>query len=90
LLREELKRTKGEPPKQDDNLGSLTVQEKMLLLLKLLRDRVKVEAVLGNNEQTRNLRILAYCLKASTEEERRTFILDALGNSLDHLTRSRS
>jgi hypothetical protein len=66
-----------------NNLSSLTVQEKMLLLLKLLRDRVKVEAIMGSNAQTKNLRILAYCLKCESAEERRKFILNELGCSLD-------
>ena len=61
----------------------MTVQEKMLLLLKLLRDRVKVEAVIGNDSHARNLRILAYCLKARSDEERHQLILDELGMSLD-------
>eukprot|EP00804_Cyclotella_cryptica_P010873 CCRYP_008796-RB/>CCRYP_008796-RB protein AED:0.33 eAED:0.33 QI:434/1/1/1/1/1/3/141/677 len=87
LLREELERTKAKLPQYnaDDNLSSMTVQEKMLLLLKLLRDRVKVEAVMGNHSQARNLRILAYCLKARSDDERRKFILDELGMSLDAL-----
>lgn len=66
-----------------NNLSSLTVQEKMLLLLKLLRDRVKVEAIMGSNAQTKNLRILAYCLKCESAEEKRKFILNELGCSLD-------
>jgi hypothetical protein len=84
-LREELERTKTQLPEynEDDNFLSMTVQEKMLLLLKLLRDRVKVEAVMGNHSNARNLRILAYCLKARSDEERRKFILDELGMSLD-------
>ncbi len=82
LLRQELERTKGQLP-QIDNLESLTVQEKMLLLLKLLRDRVKVEAVMGSMKEAKNLRVLAYCLKAGSLEERRKFIVDSLGNSLD-------
>lgn len=85
VLREELERTKTQLPEydEDDNFLSMTVQEKMLLLLKLLRDRVKVEAVMGNHSNARNLRILAYCLKARSDEEKRKFILDELGMSLD-------
>eukprot|EP01083_Nonionella_stella_P136125 414046_1 len=63
----------------------MTVQEKMLLLLKLLRDRVKVEAVIGNDAHARNLKVLAYCLKAANDEERQQLILEELGNSLDSL-----
>merc|ERR1712032_487837 len=61
------------------------VQEKMLLLLTLLRDRVKVEAVVGQNPRARNLRLLAYCLKAGTDDERHQLVVEELGNSLDLL-----
>ena len=83
MLREELEKTKDGAGVQMDRLMSMTVQEKMLLLLKLLRDRVKVEAVIGNDEHARNLRVLAYCLKAANDEERHQLILEELGNSLD-------
>lgn len=66
-----------------DDITFLTLQEKILLLLNLLRERVKVEAVMGRNEQAKNLKVLAYCLKAVTVEERRKFILSELGASLD-------
>ena len=83
MLREELEKTKDSAGVMVDTLMSMTVQEKMLLLLKLLRDRIKVEAVIGNDEHARNLRILAYCLKAANDDERHQLILDELGNSLD-------
>ncbi|KAL7543331.1 hypothetical protein ACHAXR_012654 [Thalassiosira sp. AJA248-18] len=85
MLREELEKTKDSAGVQIDRLLTMTVQEKMLLLLKLLRDRVKVEAVIGNDEHARNLRILAYCLKAANDEERQRLITDEIGNSLDSL-----
>ena len=84
MLRQELEKTNnGESKQGGDSLLTMTVQEKMLLLLKLLRERVKVEAVIGNDAHARNLRILAYCLKARNDEERHQLILDELGNSLD-------
>ena len=84
MLREELEKTQdGVQAGLGDRLLSMTVQEKMLLLLKLLRDRVKVEAVVGNDAHARNLRILAYCLKAANDEERHELIFNELGNSLD-------
>jgi len=84
MLQDELRRTEYEDTqRQEEQLRSMTVQEKMLLLLKLLRDRVKVEAVIGNDTHARNLRLLAYCLKAGSDEERRTLIEDVMGNSLD-------
>ena len=83
MLREELEKTKASAGVMTDTLMSMTVQEKMLLLLKLLRDRIKVEAVIGNDEHARNLRLLAYCLKAANDDERHQLILNELGNSLD-------
>jgi len=84
IFRDELAKAKDQLSENTgDNLASLTVQEKMLLLLKLLRDRIKVEAIMGSNSQAKNLRILAYCLKAESNLERKQFILDELGNSLD-------
>lgn len=58
-------------------------KEKMLLLLKLLRDRVKVEAVVGNDQHARNLRILAYSIKAANDEQRQQLIQEELGGSMD-------
>jgi hypothetical protein len=84
ILQEELRKSEHTSiQRQEEQLRSMTVQEKMLLLLKLLRDRVKVEAVIGNDAHARNLRLLAYCLKAGSDEERRTLIQDVLGHSLD-------
>jgi len=83
MLRDELEKTKEGAGVMTDSLATMTVQEKMLLLLKLLRDRVKVEAVIGNDEHARNLRVLAYCLKAANDEERHQLIFEELGNSLD-------
>ena len=87
MLRDELEKTIEGAGVMTDSLATMTVQEKMLLLLKLLRDRVKVEAVIGNDEHARNLRVLAYCLKAANDEERHQLILEELGNSLDVSTR---
>ena len=47
----------------------MTVQEKILLLLRLLRDWVKVGGVVGNDSHARNLRVLAYALRAANDEE---------------------
>lgn len=84
MLQDELRKSEHtDTRRQEEQLRSMTVQEKMLLLLKLLRDRVKVEAVIGNDAHARNLRLLAYCLKAGNDEERQTLIKDVMGNSLD-------
>ncbi len=66
-----------------DVMATMTVQEKILLLLRLLRDRVKVEAVIRNNAHARNLRVFAYALRAVNDKERRTLISDKLEHSLD-------
>ena len=60
-----------------------TAPEQLLLLLTLLRERVKTEAAFGTDEKGRNLRLLAYCLRVSTNEDREQLILNAVGNSLD-------
>mmetsp|Transcript_14404 Transcript_14404/g.29339 ORF Transcript_14404/g.29339 Transcript_14404/m.29339 type:complete len:488 (+) Transcript_14404:593-2056(+) len=85
MLQEELHKQKDNRRQQEEDLVHMTIQEKMLLLLKLLRDRVKVEAVIGNDQHARNLRVLAYCLKARTGSERQQLITDELGMSLDSL-----
>ncbi|KAL3827128.1 hypothetical protein ACHAXA_002363 [Cyclostephanos tholiformis] len=91
MLREELEKTTKNGDggaggaASDALLITMTVQEKILLLLKLLRDRVKVEAVVGNDAHARNLKLLAYALRAANDEERHSLILDELGHSLDAL-----
>ena len=60
-----------------------TAPEKLLLLLTLLRERIKAEAAFSLDEKGRNLRLLAYCLRLSTDEEREQLILKQVGNSLD-------
>lgn len=57
--------------------------EVLLLLLTLLRERVKTEAAFAPDEKGRNLRLLAYCLRVSSEEEREQLILKDIGISLD-------
>jgi hypothetical protein len=57
--------------------------EQLLLLLSLLRDRIKAEAAFSNDEKGRNLRILAYCLHASTDKEREEIILKEVRQSID-------
>ena len=64
-----------------------TAPEKLLLLLTLLRERVKTEAAYVHNEKSRNLRILAYCLNVSGEDDRETLIMKEFGASLDVSTR---
>eukprot|EP00546_Thalassionema_frauenfeldii_P010304 CAMPEP_0178908904 /NCGR_PEP_ID=MMETSP0786-20121207/8187_1 /TAXON_ID=186022 /ORGANISM="Thalassionema frauenfeldii, Strain CCMP 1798" /LENGTH=568 /DNA_ID=CAMNT_0020580869 /DNA_START=259 /DNA_END=1965 /DNA_ORIENTATION=- len=64
-----------------------TAAEKMLLLLKLLRDRLKVEAAYGgpDHEHGRNLRTLAYCLKFNRAWDREKFLKQEFGTSVSRL-----
>jgi hypothetical protein len=57
--------------------------EKLLLLLRLLRERIKAEAVFSPDEKGRNLRLLAYCLQLSSDKERRLLLQKDVGNSID-------
>lgn len=59
--------------------------EQLLLLLKLLRERIKTEAVFSHDEKSRNLRVLAYCLKLTTDTQRKELIMREFGSSLDRL-----
>ena len=60
-----------------------TAPEQLLLLLTLLRERIKAEAVFIPDEKGRNLRLLAYCLQLTTDTERRQLMSKELGNSMD-------
>uniref|UniRef100_A0A7S3P6R3 Uncharacterized protein n=1 Tax=Amphora coffeiformis TaxID=265554 RepID=A0A7S3P6R3_9STRA len=62
-----------------------TAPEQLLLLLTLLRERIKAEAVFAPDEKGRNLRLLAYCLQLSTDTERKQLISKELGNSIDRI-----
>jgi len=61
--------------------------ERLLLMLKILRDRIKVEAAFGgaDNEHGRNLRALAYCLKFQSPQDRDKYIRLEYGSSVDRL-----
>eukprot|EP00590_Aulacoseira_subarctica_P008944 CAMPEP_0172434992 /NCGR_PEP_ID=MMETSP1064-20121228/70929_1 /TAXON_ID=202472 /ORGANISM="Aulacoseira subarctica , Strain CCAP 1002/5" /LENGTH=624 /DNA_ID=CAMNT_0013183259 /DNA_START=29 /DNA_END=1904 /DNA_ORIENTATION=- len=65
--------------------ADLTPSEQLLLLLKLVRERIKVEAAFKGDERTKNLRLLAYCLKAKNDQEVERLIANGLGGSLDAL-----
>jgi hypothetical protein len=60
-----------------------SASEKLLLLLKLLRERIKIEAAFSNDEKARNLRILAYCLNLQSDKLRKELITKEFGFSLD-------
>jgi hypothetical protein len=57
--------------------------EKLLLLLKLLRERIKTEAAFSHDEKARNLRVLAYCLHLDSDVQRKELIMKEFGSSLD-------
>jgi len=62
-----------------------SAQEKLLLLLKLLRERVKIEAAFSHDEKSRNLRVLAYCLNLKSDQLQKELIVKEFGSSLDRL-----
>lgn len=68
---------------ESESLEPISAPEKLLLLLTLLRERIKAEAAFAPDEKGRNLRLLSYCLRVSTDDERKLLILKFLGNSLD-------
>lgn len=57
--------------------------EQLLLLLTLLRERIKAEAVFAPDEKGRNLRLLAYCLQLMSDGDRRQLVSKELGTSID-------
>lgn len=57
--------------------------EQLLLLLKLLRDRIKAEAAFGNDDHGRNLRILAYCLRFERAMDREKLLRREFQSSID-------
>lgn len=69
----------------------LPAQEKILIMLKLLRERVKAEAAffkgtnVEDNERGMNLRLLAYCIHAKSDMERQQVISEEIRSSLDKL-----
>ena len=58
-------------------------KERILLLLRLLRERVKAEAAFGTDEKGQNLKLLAYCLRVSSDTERKQLMKQGLGTSID-------
>ena len=57
--------------------------EKLLLLLTLLRERLQAEAAYASDDKGRNLRLLAYCLRTTSEKDREQLLSRNLGSSLD-------
>jgi hypothetical protein len=68
-----------------ENVRAKSPSEQLLILLTLLKERIKAEAVFTNDENGRNLRVLAYCLHASSDQQREKIIYDNFGSSLDRL-----
>jgi hypothetical protein len=82
VLEEEYKRSQSDKTVPRPIIPK-TAPEKLLLLLTLLRARVKTEAAFVLDEKSRNLRVLAYCLNVSSEDDREQLILKEFGASLD-------
>ena len=81
VLEEELERTNADAVRREKIPD--TAPEQLLLLLTLLRERIKVEVSFVMDEKSRNLRLLAYCLRLGDDQEREQLILNQLGKSLD-------
>ena len=82
-VKKSLERAGGNMKERSQNIHPKDPAQQLLLLLTLLKERVKAEAVFTNDEKGRNLRVLAYCLHAAGEKEREALIMDHLGPSLD-------
>ena len=82
VLQEEYNKIQQQSSSQSSRIPD-SAQEKLLLLLTLLRERIKAEAAFSPDEKGRNLRLLAYCLRLSTNQEREQLILKNVGTSLD-------
>ncbi|KAL7559494.1 hypothetical protein ACA910_010308 [Epithemia clementina (nom. ined.)] len=81
---------KAENSSLEDQGESLTefpdsAPEKLLLLLSLLRERLQAEAAFAPDGKGRSLRLLAYCLRISSEREREQLLSKEIGSSLDSL-----
>jgi len=79
--------TEKTPPAAKKQPLPATAPERLLLLLKLLRDRIKVEAAYGgaDNQQGRNLRALAYCIQFDRAWDREKYLNLEFGSSIDRL-----
>ena len=66
-----------------NNIRSKSPPEQLLFLLNLLRDRIKAEAAFANDEKGRNLRILAYCLNFTSDNDRKELLMKEMKNSMD-------
>jgi len=68
-----------------------SASEKILFLLRLLRERVKAEAAFfkgsgtEQNEHGMNLRVLAYCIYSKSDMERQQILSEQLGSSMDKM-----
>jgi len=67
------------------NIRTKSTPEQLLILLKLLRDRIKAEAAFANDEKGRNLRILAYCLNFESDNDRKNLLLKEMKNSMERI-----
>lgn len=86
LIRQEIAETLASQTQKETSSSSSkpeSAPEQLLLLLTLLRERIKAEAVFIPDEKGRNLRLLAYCLQTKGDSERKQLFSRDLGNSMD-------
>lgn len=81
ILSEEFKKAEEETRKQP--IIPKSAPEKLLLLLKLLGERIKTEAAFSHDEKARNLRVLAYSLNLRTDDQRKELFVKEFGSSVD-------
>jgi carbohydrate-binding DOMON domain-containing protein len=83
-IEQELNDTISEGDFSTGDITAVPPSEQLLHLLQLVRERIKVEATFhGNDDRTKNLKLLAYCLKAKSDQEIEVMISNTLGSSLD-------
>jgi hypothetical protein len=83
-IEQELNNTISEGDNLAGDVTAVSPSEQLLHLLQLVRERIKVEATFhGNDDRTKNLKLLAYCLKAKSDQEIEVMISNSLGSSLD-------
>jgi hypothetical protein len=88
-IEDELNNGISEGDKLTGDTASVPPSEQLLHLLQLVRERIKVEVTYhGDEDRTKNLKLLAYCLKAKSDQEIETMISTTLGSSLEVSTSS--
>ena len=82
IIQSELQYSRKDATKISTDMDSpISSSEQLLILLSLLRDRLKAEALFENDEKGKNLRVLAHCLHGRVDDVE-GIIVENLGSSL--------